>query len=270
MKIILSRKGFDSTNGGCPSPIMPDGTLLSMPIPSNDADKYENLSINGISYSELLKQIRPTKAFSHCHVDPDIRPGLRSNTVPGWKPAFGQIGAAQGLLANAGIELGDLFLFFGWFRRVELGPDGYHFVRKSTEHPGLDADLHVIYGYLQVGEIITDPDEITKYHWHPHASTERLNNKTNALYLPARNLSWDKNREGYEALEFHEKRVLTMPGCKRGTWTPLPFTMPEHVYGHKKNSAVGSGLYYSGVWQELVIYESEGLEEWAKEIIKAD
>ena len=34
MKIILSRKGFDSENGGYPSPILPNGTLLSIPIPS--------------------------------------------------------------------------------------------------------------------------------------------------------------------------------------------------------------------------------------------
>ena len=34
MKVILSRKGFDSQYGGMPSPILPDGTLLSLPIPS--------------------------------------------------------------------------------------------------------------------------------------------------------------------------------------------------------------------------------------------
>jgi len=34
MKLILSRKGFDSTYGGYPSPILPDGTLLSLPIPN--------------------------------------------------------------------------------------------------------------------------------------------------------------------------------------------------------------------------------------------
>jgi len=32
LKVILSRKGFDSSNGGCPSPIMPDNTLLSFPM----------------------------------------------------------------------------------------------------------------------------------------------------------------------------------------------------------------------------------------------
>lgn len=38
MKIILSRKGFDSSNGGQPNPIMPDGTLLSLPIPDPDGN----------------------------------------------------------------------------------------------------------------------------------------------------------------------------------------------------------------------------------------
>ena len=51
MKIILSRKGFDSGNGGQPSPILPDGTLLSMPIPSNDSDNtYSTIMWNGMSY----------------------------------------------------------------------------------------------------------------------------------------------------------------------------------------------------------------------------
>ena len=33
VRVVLSRKGFDSSSGGYPSPILPDGTLLSLPIP---------------------------------------------------------------------------------------------------------------------------------------------------------------------------------------------------------------------------------------------
>jgi len=40
MKVILSRKGFDSQYGGMPSPILPDGTLLSLPIPSKTDMNY--------------------------------------------------------------------------------------------------------------------------------------------------------------------------------------------------------------------------------------
>lgn len=36
MKIILSRKGFDSGKGGCASPYMLDGTLLSLLIPDEE------------------------------------------------------------------------------------------------------------------------------------------------------------------------------------------------------------------------------------------
>jgi len=33
MKIILSRKGFDGSSGGCANPILEDGRLLPLPIP---------------------------------------------------------------------------------------------------------------------------------------------------------------------------------------------------------------------------------------------
>ena len=33
MRIVLSRKGFDSAAGGAPSPVLKDKTMLSLPIP---------------------------------------------------------------------------------------------------------------------------------------------------------------------------------------------------------------------------------------------
>ena len=36
MKIVLGRKGFDSGWGGNPSPILPEGRLVSLPIPDLD------------------------------------------------------------------------------------------------------------------------------------------------------------------------------------------------------------------------------------------
>ena len=42
-KLILSRKGFDSGSGGCPSPIFPDGTVFSLPIPSGDEEAFVDL-----------------------------------------------------------------------------------------------------------------------------------------------------------------------------------------------------------------------------------
>lgn len=42
MKIILNRKGFESSTGGYPSHILPNGTLLSLTIPSNYNILYSN------------------------------------------------------------------------------------------------------------------------------------------------------------------------------------------------------------------------------------
>ena len=89
-KVILSRKGFDSSNGGIPSPIMPDGTLLSMPILDTSGISFSDIAWNGISYVDILKQLKPDGLYVNCHVDPDIREN-RVKSVKGWKPAFGQM-----------------------------------------------------------------------------------------------------------------------------------------------------------------------------------
>lgn len=266
MKVILSRKGFDSSNGGIPSPIMPDGTLLSMPIPTDDDAHYCNLCWRGTTYEEILRQISPKKSFDRCHVDPDIREN-RVPSINGWKPAFGQIGAAQGLLTNAGVEVGDLFLFFGWFRQVELAEKGYRFMSRKNEDFYKGHDLQVIFGYMQIGQITTDQEEIRKYYWHPHSSKLHTDHKNNTLYLPSEHLSFNSDLKGYGTLDFRKDRVLTMEGENRGTWNEYPFLMPEHVYGRDKNSAKGRGLYYNGIWQELVVSESEGLVEWVSKIM---
>lgn len=267
MKIILSRKGFDNSNGGCPSPILPDGTLLSMPIPSKDNVRYCDLQYNGINYAELLKQLRPGKEYDTCHLDPDIRTDIRINNVRKWKPAFGQINAAQGLLCNSGVEKGDVFLFFGWFRQTEIKEGNYRFTQGKNDDFYHSSDLQIIYGYMQIGEIIKEPDKIADYKWHPHASHSRLKNHTNALYIPTDKLSLNPDLPGYGTLDFRLDRVLTMEEKTRAIWNSYPFLAPEHIYGCKKNSSKNDGLYYAGIWQELVINESEGLIDWVRNIL---
>ncbi len=264
MKIILSRKGFDSSNGGCPSPIMPDGTLLSMPIPSeDDKDKYSELEYQGIKYSKLLKEINPGKDYSHCHVDPDLR-GNRVKNVPGWVPAFGQMNSAQGILRNAGIGIGDIFLFFGWFRKIELFEGKYRFVPKNVGEFYDHADLHVIYGYMQIGDMTRSKEDLKKYPWHPHSKYE---SEPNVIYTASRNLSMNPKLAGYGTLNYRQDRVLTMENCTRANWNPYPFMMPEYVVDNRKNSSKNGGLYYSGIWQELVFIESKKLNDWVKSIL---
>lgn len=81
MKVILSRKGFDSASGGYPSPlIIEENRLVSLPIPedndANDIDTgvtYSNLMFNSsISYSDIIYDLNK-KYFNNrfVHLDPD-------------------------------------------------------------------------------------------------------------------------------------------------------------------------------------------------------
>ena len=88
----LSRKGFASANGGMPSLIMPNGDLVSMPIPSpGDVCAYDQLRYGGKTYRQILKELAPRKRFTRCHLDPDIAGDRLIEKPRGWMPAFGQI-----------------------------------------------------------------------------------------------------------------------------------------------------------------------------------
>lgn len=74
-KVILSRKGFDSANGGIVSPVFPNGKMLSFQIPSKDIEKdfikYSDLCFAGIGSDELLKPLGydVEKKIKYCHLD---------------------------------------------------------------------------------------------------------------------------------------------------------------------------------------------------------
>ena len=122
MKLILSRKGFDSAAGGVPSPIFPDGRMLSLPIPDNikSGTKYVDIFYNGKSLGPLIEQLA-SKVKSHAHLDPDLVKESLQSREDGWHPIFGQSGAAQGHLHNNDISTGDLFLFLACSRISKSG-----------------------------------------------------------------------------------------------------------------------------------------------------
>ena len=118
MKVILSRKGMDSKSGGMASPILPDGTLLSLPIPDNTAGTaYKDLCYKGQSLEEIIRQLCPKFDFSKnqtCHLDPDIYKEIEGRTAnTEWKAAFGQHGVSAVHLDKLGVGVGDIFLFYG-------------------------------------------------------------------------------------------------------------------------------------------------------------
>lgn len=141
MKIILSRKGFDSKNGGIPSPILPDHTLVSLPVPADMADKgsvrYDDIRAPKVTLGKLVHDLRKVP-LHRAHLDPDLRRSALSTRKPGWRAIFGQAGKAQSHLAGEGVDVGDLFLFFGWFRQTEYVEGHYRFVRGAPH-------LHVLF-----------------------------------------------------------------------------------------------------------------------------
>ena len=111
-KIILSRKGFDSANGGMPSPILPDGSLLSLPIPFDEESlKYADLFFGDKSYQEIIRELKPGFNKEKCHLDPDLYPKIMNNRHEMWNACFGQSHAAQTHLENNKVDAGDIFLF---------------------------------------------------------------------------------------------------------------------------------------------------------------
>lgn len=271
MKVILSRKGFDGSNGGMPSLIMPNGDMISMPIPSpGDADSYSDLIYDGKSYYKILRELKRSFIKRKCHLDPDIYESRRRIQVKGWKPAFGQIGASSSYLLNTvQISPGDIILFFGNFHSVEECNNQYRFVRRTGDFYR-DNDLQVIWGYLQVQEILRDPSRILKeYPWHPHAKKVRLKDQSNMLIVPRKNLSFAPTHPGFGVLPFSYDRVLTKYGAKKATWKYNSVYAPSSIIGKRKNSAGRLGVYYSGIWQELGLKQSVAASKWARKMVLA-
>ena len=154
MKLILSRKGFDSAAGGCPSPII-DGRPLSMPIPASGSS---TTTYSDLGLSKIVEQITRGRIAGDalCHHDPMFHQG---------ECLLGQCGAAQSHLARHGVGLGDLFLFFGLFADPATG----------ERH-------HRIFGYLKVSSatpVATMPAaeraELVALR-HPHLLDRRVTN----------------------------------------------------------------------------------------------
>jgi hypothetical protein len=220
MKLILSRKGFDSTkeNGGCPSPII-DGKLCSLPIPdAGSPTRYAEISpFSGAPIAQIVEDLTHGRVNrgDGAHLDPDLRRDSIAR-VEGWRPIFGQADAAQGHLTNQEVGIGDLFLFFGCFRRTEHIGGAFRFVRNAPR-------LHVIFGWLQIGGVEPATDTVAaEKPWargHPHlAAPGRYTNNT--LYFASDRLSSiDLKTSGAGIFEqIQPELILTETGSNCSVW----------------------------------------------------
>ncbi|MWV28847.1 hypothetical protein [Aurantiacibacter rhizosphaerae] len=127
MRMVFSRKGFDSSAGGGPSPIV-DGRPISLPIPASAGLSRTSYGELGLAEHAAAASRGKLGAADLCHHDPMFLPGKRA--------VLGQCGAAQTHLERQGVGVGDCFVFFGLFQ-------------QQGERPH-----HRIFAYLQIEEVL--------------------------------------------------------------------------------------------------------------------
>jgi hypothetical protein len=238
LRLVLSRKGFDSAAGGVPSPIV-GGRPVSMPIPAtrNSVTTYDDLGLGDLVERVTKGRIDRTHL---CHHDPMFVDG---------QCFFGQCDAAQSHLINQGVGVGDAFLFFGLFANENSGERHHRF-----------------YGYMRVAEIhrvdrigAAVRSELERLR-HPHIFGIRSHNNT--VY----------RGEGATAARAHEALRLTRADGPLSRWTVPPWlgrlglsyhSKPTRWIGETELEAVARG-------QEFVsnIGDDPAANAWVEDVIE--
>jgi len=259
-KIILSRKGYDDQYGGKPSVIMPDGTMLSFPIPvtaKEQGTESKNLKFKGEPLTGMFEELGHLQSNLIHHVDPDIY-HLTGNLPYG---SYGQAGAALGHLENQGVGAGDIFLFFGTFCNTIMLDDKLQY---EMMHP-----FHAIFGYLKVGRKVSmaDIDNEPELYWlrlHPHYINKDFGDykKANAIYLGS--------DSGF--FKYSNNLLLTKPGYKK-SWWQLPSFFKDVKLSYHENVTKrhnGDFVEFQSVakGQEFVFELNGEIQQWVGEILK--
>jgi len=239
MRIVFSRKGFDSGSGGGPSPII-DGRPISLPIPTDHRSEttYGDLGLG--QHASIASKGRYS-GISLCHHDPMFEGG---------RCAFGQTSAAQTHLSNNNVVVGDVFLFFGLF----AGPNG------RDRH-------HRIFGFLQVDEVkaiganpTLNDQPIGFSRRHPH--TLGAWNLNDTMYIG----------RGDVSTRDHDGLRLSVPGGPVSLWrVPIWLRRAGLTYHGRDDRWQGSDrLNIVARGQEFVcdITDDHDAREWLVEVVE--
>jgi hypothetical protein len=214
-KVVLSRKGFDSTAGGGFSPFDPKTRkYIVLPIPVGKKEleicnplKYEEVHLQGNyldgypqtnlkSLMETMKKKATIKTkdgkekSEYAHFDPWLGhcPWLAEGSSH-QIGAFGQVGIPQAQLHNQGVGEGSLFLFFSRFTTIDK--NGENKIVPGISRENLNKDLYFIYGWLKVKKVIREYKDIiddkslqSLKSLHPHATEQYFKNyPNNTIYI---------------------------------------------------------------------------------------
>jgi hypothetical protein len=282
-KVVLSRKGFDSSAGGEYSPFDPQtGRYIVLPIPVGKKEleicnplKYEDIHLQGnhldgypeTNLKSLMKamgkeatlQTKGKKEESeYAHFDPWLGhcPWLaeHSNHQIG---AFGQVGGAQTHLDKQDVGKGSLpslFLFFSRFKPI--GQNRENIIVPDIGDENLKEGLYFIYGWLKVKKVIQKYKDISDPNlksYHPHATEKYFDEKyarKNTIYIADEFLSNDGSNIpgcGYFP-ELNEYLLLTAPDQEQGEWSPTLWSLPDFFCEKCRSVLKGKGQVRDGLW----------------------
>lgn len=283
MKIILSRKGFDSSAGGSPS-IIYNNKFYSIPIPeAGSGIFYKDLVFDEChSYLDVMRDLG-IKFYSEAHLDPDLRKDVLQARIKDeqWKPSFGQAGKSQARLSGKGLEKNDIFLFFGWFDSVVNKNGKFEYESRNKK---IHTSCHSIFGYFQIDEIIKIDAEkkvLPIYlRNHPHLKNPSFYESPNAIYTSKKILEIDGVKTSVPGAgmfkKYNDELRLSEEGKSRSNWF-LPDCFEEDdiknfgINTEKRELQKIDSRYkiqLKGMGsQELLITDNSKIVTWATDLI---
>ena len=192
---------------------------------------------------------------------------------------FGQANSAESHLRRLGVGGGDVFLFFGWFRQVELAAGRYRYARAAP-------DIHCLFGWLQVERRFDVADLRELPEWarqHPHVKRAAYHPAHDSIYIATERLvlprRGDVAKGGGVFPQFVPELVLTAPGQLRSRWEVPSWLVPNgrtplsyHASHARWLSQSGQTYLQSvGRGQEFVLPADEypEAEEWVESLFRA-
>jgi len=260
MKLVFSRKGFDSSAGGLPSPII-NGKPISLPIPY----PRSNVSYEHFNLGKLVRNLTGGKLAGKdlCHNDPDLEMG-----------AFGQASSAQSHLHNQGVGAGDLFLFFGWFREAEIVDCNYRYKRDALDH-------HRIFGWMFIDQKFNVGSKtgefgrkFTKYANHPHATGEWGPNNTIYFARETFCLFGEHTIKGFGTFSVSKRTILTSDNAPSKRFWRVPDWLNPAKGGcipsyHDERNYIDGLLKTAGRGQEFVCHphQNNNFKKWLLDLL---
>ena len=202
--------------------------MFSLPIPSGDREQFDDLQHRDANIASVVAGITNGRLNGRhrVHLDPDLNFDTyryRKNRAAWqqWRGMLGQTGIAQGHLSKQGVGTGDIFLFFGLYRRAERTARGWSCVRGAPE-------LHVLWSWLQVDRKyrVADlgPNDLQWARHHPHVFGDYRDDR-NTVYASSLKLDLDSGDDqrgvaGWGVFpRFDRRLVLTDPnGAGFSNW----------------------------------------------------